>query len=91
MKLSVCLGQRKQRDGSPGNYDDEFDGRRCRSLGTKDRDIARRTYRQIEREYVRGEVADITGECRTTLGESRDAYVKLKDGIHRQDTFRAYR
>lgn len=88
---TMRLYQRKMPDGTLGNFYVEFDNNARRSLKTKDKVKARRMFRQIRNEYLKGKVAQLTGACRKNIGDYRDEFLKWSEGLQPYSTFRANR
>ena len=85
MKISVRLYKRKDN----GKWYVEYDsGRRC-SLKTRDAGLARQTFRQLERKYLKERVKRITGECTVTVGKFRDEFLAWSEAVQSPSTYRA--
>ncbi len=78
-------------DPRSGIYYVFFPGEKKRSLRTKDKATAKRLYREIEREYLRGNIINLDLNAGTTLSEFKKFYVNdperadLSISTHRND------
>ena len=86
MKISMRLFKRK----SNGIWYVESNGKRV-SLKTRDSRSARKAYKKLEREYLRGKVAWLVGECTKTLKQFRTEFLEWAEAVQPKSTFRANR
>ena len=84
MKLTMRLTQREN-----GVWYVEFERKKFRSLKTKDEGEAKRLYAAVRSEYLAGRMAEIRGECRTTLGEFYERYDSWARDARERKTYKA--
>lgn len=84
MKLTMRLTQRKS-----GIWYVEFERDKYRSLKTKDEGEAKKLYAAVRAEYLAGRLAEIKGECRTTLGEFVEEYETWAADAREHKTYKA--
>lgn len=84
MKLTMRLTQREN-----GVWYVEFERKKFRSLKTKDEKEAKVLYAAVRAEYLAGRLAEIKGECRTTLGEFVAEYEAWAVDAREHKTYKA--
>lgn len=84
MNLNMRLYKRTN-----GQWYVEFERGKSRSLKTTDNAEAKRLYTAVRAEYLAGRLAEIKGECRTTLGEFVEEYDTWASDAREHKTYKA--